>query len=131
MRHASSSVLILSPPQLSILPPKEILTTHLSVGDVNHPSLPQVPYSPLPALHEAEEDQGTVNPSPLRLPLRISNENTNSWHPHPAAHWRLHTLGWLEYYLLHGTVYYVYQTNKVTNKINLRSERSLAMLSWH
>ena len=59
------------------------------------------------------------------------NLNTNSWHPHPAAHPRLHTLGWLEYHLPYGTVYYVHPTNKVTT---VRSERMLtwrwAVLGW-
>ena len=55
-----------------------------------------------------------------------SNGNANSWHPHPpGAHPRLRTLGWLEYHLPDGTVYYVHPTNRVTTEINLRSEKML------
>jgi hypothetical protein len=53
------------------------------------------------------------------------NENANSSDPNPSAHPRLHTLGWLEYHLPDGTVYYVHPTAKVTTEINLRSERML------
>ena len=55
-----------------------------------------------------------------------SNGNANSWHPYPAAHPRFHTLGWLEYHLPDGSVYYVRETNKVTTEINLGNERMLA-----
>ena len=55
-----------------------------------------------------------------------SNGNANSWHPHHhGAHPRLNTLGWIEYHLPDGTVYYVHPTNRVTTEINLRSERML------
>ena len=46
-----------------------------------------------------------------------SNGNANTWHPlhhHSGAHPRLHTLGWLEYHLPDGTVYYVHPTSRVT-----------------
>ena len=57
-----------------------------------------------------------------------SDGNANFWHPHPTTHPRLHmlhTLGWQEYCLPDGTVYYVHPTNRVTTEINLRSERML------
>jgi hypothetical protein len=54
-----------------------------------------------------------------------SNGDANSWNPHPGSHPRLHTLGWLEYYLSDGAVYYVHPTTRVTTEINLRSERML------
>ena len=56
-----------------------------------------------------------------------ASNGSDSWHPHPAAaaHPRLYTLGWQEYHLTDGTVYYVHPTNKVTTDINLRSERML------
>lgn len=53
------------------------------------------------------------------------NGNAQSWNPHPGAPPRLHTLGWLEYHLPDGSVYYVHPTNRVTTEINLRSERML------
>ena len=54
-----------------------------------------------------------------------SDGNADSWHPHPAAHPRLHILGWREHCLPDGTVYYVHPTNRVTTEINLRNERML------
>jgi hypothetical protein len=54
-----------------------------------------------------------------------SNGHAQSWYPHPGAHPRLHNLGWLEYHLPDGTVYYVHPTSRVTTEINLRSERLL------
>ncbi|KAF8804295.1 hypothetical protein BYT27DRAFT_6700590 [Phlegmacium glaucopus] len=54
-----------------------------------------------------------------------NNGNANSWNPHPGSHPKLHNLGWLEYYLPDGTVYYVHPTTRVTTEINLRSERML------
>lgn len=54
-----------------------------------------------------------------------SNGNANSWNPHPGSHPRLHALGWLEYHLPDGTVYYVHPTTRVTTEINLRSDRAL------
>ncbi|PPQ77168.1 hypothetical protein CVT25_010796 [Psilocybe cyanescens] len=38
---------------------------------------------------------------------------------------KLHELGWLEYHLPDGTVYYVHPTRKVTTDVNLRSESHL------
>ncbi|CAA7259460.1 unnamed protein product [Cyclocybe aegerita] len=54
-----------------------------------------------------------------------------SWTPHGISHPRLHELGWLEYHLPDGTVYYVHPTRRITTDINLRSERLLdAVSSW-
>ena len=54
-----------------------------------------------------------------------SNGSANFWHPHADGYPTLHTLGWLEYHLSDGTVYYVHPTNRVTTEIDLRSERML------
>ncbi|KAF8871776.1 hypothetical protein CPB84DRAFT_1800451 [Gymnopilus junonius] len=44
---------------------------------------------------------------------------------------RLHELGWLEYHLPDGTVYYVHPTRRVTTDSNLRKESVLAALeAW-
>ena len=64
------------------------------------------------------------SPRLFYFPIDTSNGNANSWYPHPAAHSILQTLGWLEYHLLYGTVYYVHPTNKV---MTVRCER---MLAW-
>ncbi|KAF8076962.1 hypothetical protein FPV67DRAFT_1715819 [Lyophyllum atratum] len=42
---------------------------------------------------------------------------------------RLHDLGWLEYQLPDGTVYYVHPTRRVTADLDLREERTLEALS--
>ena len=61
-----------------------------------------------------------------------SNGDASSWHlhhhhhHHHGAHPRLHDLGWLEYHLPDGTVYYVHPTNRMTTEINLRNERMLS-----
>ena len=51
--------------------------------------------------------------------------NANFWRPHDDSHPTLHTLGWLEYHLLDGSVYYVHPASRVTTEIDLRSERML------
>lgn len=65
-----------------------------------------------------------------------SNGNANSRHPKPGSQPRLHSLGWLEYHLPDGAVYYVHPTNRVTTEINLRSEKLLTSVErflddWH
>ncbi|KAJ3505857.1 hypothetical protein NLJ89_g7196 [Agrocybe chaxingu] len=55
----------------------------------------------------------------------------SSWTTYGNSHPRLHELGWLEYHLPDGTVYYVHPTRRITTDINLRSERLLdAVSSW-
>ena len=87
--------------------PTSYLQTSAHPQSRNHVSI-------LPFVHSAS--QSTTS----------NNGNANSWHPHNhGAHPRLHTLGWLEYHLPDGTVYYVHPTYRVTTEINLRSERML------
>jgi hypothetical protein len=69
-------------------------------------------------LHKCPRDYVSSSASQLTT----CNENANSFDPHPP---KLHTLGWLEYHLPNGTVYYVHLADKMTTEINLRSERML------
>lgn len=81
--------------------------------------------------HPQSRNLASISPIVYAASQSASNGNANSWHPHhhdhhhPGAHPRLHTLGWLEYHLPDGTVYYVHPTSRVTTDINLRSERML------
>ena len=94
-------------------------------------SRPAKPSKHIPSSHLQTCPHGLVSISPpvySASQSMTSNGNVNSWHPHPAAPPRirmLYTLGWLEYHLPDGTVYYVHPTNRVTTEINLRSERIL------
>ena len=57
---------------------------------------------------------------------------SSSWDAHGLARQpRLHELGWLEYHLPDGSVYYVHPARRVTTDVNLRSERYLdAVEAW-
>lgn len=52
--------------------------------------------------------------------------NSSVWPVHPVDHGpRLHDLGWIEYQLPDGTVYYVHPTRRVTTDIDLREDKKL------
>ena len=59
------------------------------------------------------------------------NSHQPSHHAHGAHQLRLHELGWLEYHLPDGTVYYVHPTRKITTDVNLRKDVVLdALEAW-
>ncbi|KIM38706.1 hypothetical protein M413DRAFT_29942 [Hebeloma cylindrosporum] len=59
---------------------------------------------------------------------------TSSWNAHGSASQhqpRLHDLGWVEYHLPDGSVYYVHPTRRITTDLNLRVDRILfAVDGW-
>ncbi|KAF8967511.1 hypothetical protein BDZ97DRAFT_1755936 [Flammula alnicola] len=74
---------------------------------------------------------------PARVPTptnqaSVSPLASSSWNPHGVSNQpRLHELGWLEYHLPDGTIYYVHPTRRVTTDVNLRLERVLtAVEAW-
>jgi len=84
------------------------------------------PTSYLQTLHSPNP----INPSSVS-PLIAG---TSSWDAHGTVSQhppRLHDLGWLEYHLPDGSVYYVHPTRRVTTDLNLRIERILfAVDGW-
>jgi len=78
--------------------------------------------------HPQSRNLASISPIVYAASQATSNGNANSWHRHhhdhhhPGAHPRLHTLGWLEYHLPDGTVYYVHPTSRVTTEINEKRE---------
>ena len=115
----------------------DLFVCFLDVFPVRSETLPLLSYPGTPSNYEPTsylrtsanpQSRNLVSISPLVYSASkstTSNGNANFWRPHDDFHPTLHTLGWLEYHLSDGTVYYVHPANRVTTEIDLRSERML------
>ena len=96
---------------------------------LSRPVTPSKHYKPKsylqPSTHPHSHNIVSVSPPPVSQSTTSNGHANNTWHPHHGSHPRLHSLGWIEYHLPDGTVYYVHPTSRVTTEINLRSERML------
>jgi hypothetical protein len=68
-------------------------------------------------------------------PQPYLRQNTSLLPPHPAASQVsthvLRSLGWIEYILPDGTVYYVHPTSCITTDIDLRNQKKLQIVSTY
>ncbi|KDR84460.1 hypothetical protein GALMADRAFT_714456 [Galerina marginata CBS 339.88] len=78
-----------------------------------------------PHSHSAVQSVNHASISPLMA------SSSSAWNPSGTEQPRLHDLGWLEYHLPDGTLYYVHPTRRLTTDLSLRHERVLtAVEAW-
>ena len=108
-------------------PPISSLRDGETLPPLSRPVTPSKHYKPKSYLRPSTHphSHNIVSVSPPVSQSTTSNGHADSWSPRHGSHSRLHTLGWIEYHLRDGTVYYVHPTSRVTTEINLRSERML------